>query len=568
MAFPNLLAYSGFHKRAIAYRMSATIAGIAALVCVATLALDFVHVFRGTENMAAPAYGTASAPYSDALDPWLGGGLSFLFDLTPPTRLYRPTIGVFWGSVLAMSERVDMIPILFSAWFFAIVSAMLVIERNESGVRYATIAWLAISALSFTETLQTLYVATANVDLAAFVFTLSGVILLLWQRPGSGRLDPGLLAAAVCLGVAAAVRGPMLLAGPFVIVASTMISRDSRVTRLLVAGTLFSLPLIIDGALQRQFGVTNNGLVSLFCVYSDSKHAWTPGCHDLFLVGRPSAGRVLQGYLNYVFSWNSLRRLAAVAAWRTMRDLSALQSIAAISVLFAVALVSAITRSKVGSPASEERGEEQWLSALWRRLALFALVASAVLMAEYAYTYRFFASGLILIVLASLGSAYLKHWRAFLSLGAYLLGTLFLCLLGLQDTDRYVTTFSFTLPIGLALLIIETRVTNKPLPQSGSAVNAVAFALIAALAFLYLGSFLLTSDLRTVYTTQVYGRAGTALKISDDARIDRSLYYTGDRQLIYTRYDGAPIGSVRRYQHLLNRQSANNSFLAPNGFIP
>ncbi len=67
------------------------------------LCLRFFAGFDGPVNMQAPAFGTASVPYSDALL-WIFGGMQFLLEgsdvaLTP--NLYRPTIGILFGSVMA-----------------------------------------------------------------------------------------------------------------------------------------------------------------------------------------------------------------------------------------------------------------------------------------------------------------------------------------------------------------------------------------------------------------------------------------------------------------------------------
>src|SRR6476646_10736553 len=88
-------------------------------ICTVELVLlgaAIAKVFATPENMAAPTFGTAWAPYSDALGPWLEGGFSFLLGLSPPTYLYRPTIGLFWGSILAAIESVAGIPLFFVGW--------------------------------------------------------------------------------------------------------------------------------------------------------------------------------------------------------------------------------------------------------------------------------------------------------------------------------------------------------------------------------------------------------------------------------------------------------------------
>jgi hypothetical protein len=75
------------------------------------------------------------------------------------------------------------------------------------------------------------------------------------------------------------------------------------------------------------------------------------------------------------------------------------------------------------------------------------------------------------------------------------------------------------------------------------------------------------SALRSLYLTEVHGRSA-AIKISEDERIDRGLYFTGEGTLVYTRSDGIPNGTVRRYRTLkYPGREWNESFVQPNIFV-
>jgi hypothetical protein len=91
-------------------------------------------------------------------------------------------------------------------------------------------------------------------------------------------------------------------------------------------------------------------------------------------------------------------------------------------------------------------------------------------------------------------------------------------------------------------------------------------ACLLVVTFLYLGNFLIPTVVKHTYLTEVYGRRA-AIKISNDEWLDRSLYYTGRRALVYTRFDGTPVGSARRYRALHGYDGdANRSFHEPASF--
>ena len=103
----------------------------------------------------------------------------------------------------------------------------------------------------------------------------------------------------------------------------------------------------------------------------------------------------------------------------------------------------------------------------------------------------------------------------------------------------------------------------------------LASCVIAAVAFLYIGSHILPSDLRSAYLRDVRGKKA-AIKLSDDPQLDRSLYYFGypdvpntrrDWYLFYTRHDVFPLGTVRKYRALESNATFNDSFITPNGFV-
>ena len=546
--------------------------GISSLL---SLLWQVVHVFQTPENMKAPTFGTAGAPYSDALGPWLEGGLSFLFGMQPPDYLYRPTVGLFWSSILAVTSRVEMIPIFFVCWAFIFLAGALLLARDSS-LKKALIIWLALSAISFTQTWLWLNIATTTVDFAAFTLTLSGVILLIYNPTTRSMPVEILLAASLCLGIAAAIRGPMMFGGTVMILARIALLSNNRLRIGLITGLVFIVPIALDIVLQRYLGVINNGIVGLFCVYSDPSHTWTSTCHSMYLEKHPTSGEVQLDYVRFLLSASGLKHFFQTAVWRVSRDLGALQHTAVYVLILAAGFWGSVTLNQSQSSnlpdarVAQKRLEltNNWNSRNWLSLHIATgivglLLAITWLSAKYPW------ANIVLVFLALGVSIGERLWRPSICYCGYIAGTTFLCLIGLA-IDRLQTTFSFLLYLGTAFLIIDTYdKRNFGTEASKNMGLPLAWAVLGSIVVLYGGNFLFPSKLRQTYLSEVYGRPMSAIKLSDDVRIDRSLYYTGNRQLIYTHYDNFPIGATRTYRKLALESGSygNLSFVKPNAFL-
>lgn len=551
-------------------------------------------------------YGTAGAPYLDALL-WLEGGLSFLFDLQPPNYLYRPTIGIFWSSILAATGQVKMIPIFFICSLFAFVAAALFLVRDYS-LRKALILWLVVSAGSF-QTWFDLNIASTNLDLASFAFTITGVILLLVDTGGTPVRVRALIVGSLCLGIAAAVRGPMIFGGGIMILMRLAMIARYRLRIGFVICLVFFAPFILDVALQRYFGAINNGFMGLFCVYYDPSHTWTFPCHSEYLKRQPSGGEVLDGYVQFLFTAKSGWFLFENATLRILQDFAPLQHTAILLLLLLGGVFSFLTGNNSGHFDSTDKWGLQtstWCATdgmqirRWPTLHKTLLVVCSLLIVKWssgdilraglpifsaatAAGKLRWSSGdilwaaipLVWLSLAFGASLRLRYWRPLMCFSGYIAGTAFLTLIGLTF-DRLQSTFSFLLYLGVALLITESY--SSLAPVAGNQKNAgesLSWGVLVTIIFLYAGNFLFSSNLRNTYKREVYGHH-IAMKLSDDASLDRSLYYTGDRKIIYTHYDELPIGAVRGYSRLaldtiidncpLNF-NGNGSYLHPNTFV-
>lgn len=526
-----------------------------ALAVLVGLAFGLYQDFMTPDNMRAPTFGTAWAPYSDALGPWLDGALSFLFGYPPPNYLYRPTVGLFWGSILAAGGRIEGIPGFFSLWLLSLVT-FLTFHVHRCRIGRAFILTLALLASTFTSTWHYLNIATTAVDFPALVITLSGILLVLIGVQDKHHL--ALLVGSLCLGVAGGIRGPMMIAGP-VFFGIAMFAAGRVPVRIMVASLMiFLLPIVIDITLQRHYVVENNGLIALYCAYADPSHAWTPDCHTDFLARMPSGGVIIARFLADLFSIEGIFRLVSLVNARINEDVQVLQGPA--SLAFLVICCLQLSRS-LGAVSNTIVG--------FHKTPHFrALLVTLSLLAVTKFTPHLSWIPLVWLCVMLGYALVLRQWYSLASLAGYLAATTYLCLLGLH-APRLQNTFAFLLPLGLSFLVLfipsySTVIEAQVTPPRR---NYLPIIIAAMVGFLYLSVFNAPSSLRDNYTNVVKGRAGVAIKIGADGRIDRSLYYTGDRQLIYTKNDSLKIGAIRHYERLLTTSIGNESFRKPNRFM-
>jgi hypothetical protein len=514
-----------------------------ALGALAFLAVHFLQALTTLPDMAQPMNGSAWAPHSDALGPWLEGGLAYLFGLPPPFYLYRPTVGIFWGSILAATARIEWIPLFFVLWILA-TGATLAFSAADRALRAALVLTLAYAAIRFPQTWATVGL---DVDLASLALTFSGILLFLWDR---GRwADAAFAVGCACLGAAAAIRGPMMIAGPVLIAIRLLRMERVSVRVLAVAALLFMAPIVFDVGLQDRYGIGSNGMQVLYCIYWDPSHSWTPACTADYWKRLPLSSEVARKFLAFRFSPDGLQLLASHVFWRTARDLALVHSPAT------YALMLGIMALESGYRVQATRSITPFVRAVLIVAALMAIGSRAV-----AHTWAPFA-GIAIATLVAFGT---RDWRALLCFAAYLASILFVATLGLVFHDRLINTFAFTLVLGIGLLAMGDRhPTGEAQPAARPALLGVT---ALTLVFLYAGAFILPATLRDTYLREVYKREGMAVKIGDDPRIDRSLYYPYLRQFIYTRHDDLPLGTVRSYRDTVNNRSGNVSFTSPNAF--
>lgn len=535
-------------------------------------------------NMLAPVFGSASVPYSDALL-WILGGLQFLLEgsdvaLTP--YLYRPTIGILFGSVMAVFNSAEAVPTFF---FLSLLCVLALVSLIASGTRIALMfgLWAMLCVALPGAPLWHVLVNAPMPDLPALLFSVSGllfVVLFLNRRAGVFALCIGLL----LLGIATAIRGALLPAGFLLIVLCCWQRGWKNVGPLAIAGLAsFLTPFILDSFLQRHYHINNNAVVHFYCVVHDAARFWSAACDEMYRRQGVTAAGAIGDYLRFSVSPTGMQFLFSGFIERVRHDLASLSHPA-----FAVALVLAALaniRSQVAAASNRHPilssrtylarwANERW--SLW--ISLIAVIAS-LWIATAGPSELAVALALVCMLL----SAVRRDFIALACFTVYLSGLVMMTAIGVGplfgiNTDRITATYSFALPLALLALVLGNEAPRVPHSDRFDSHwgDRAAVGGAAAIAFLYAAVWVWPSTWRSTFESEVVGKKA-ALKVLDSAAVDRSGYYAfmpnmgsaqGAGVLVYTKRDEFPVGSVRHYQRFLNDQFFVGSFLEPNAMLP
>jgi hypothetical protein len=535
---------------------------------VITLILLAMLFFQMTGDFAqgVTSFGTWRSPYSDALAPWLHGALNYLFYGEPHGYLYRPTIGVFFGSVISVTDRIEAISV-----FFAVLAAsflLLAIPQSDPDLRLALLAWLFIAALNYMTVIQSLNFENLMPDLPAFVFTLAGFYLVLISIRAS-RTDRFVLAIGfLAIGVAATIRGPMMLAGLTMLSLLYAIMVGERRLRLLLpAAMLFLLPISLDIVSQRIYGVINNGVMTMFCFYTEPSYTWTTPCQTRYLEIKPKASIVIANYIQTLLSKQGFSIVIGNLGARIHAEGQQLRSGVFWGTFFVTALLQCWVMARNHGWRNGAATVSERFCVLMRdrhfTVSRIILVALTGLVAhKWGSPATLVMTLSVTVLFISLG---LRLYRPMLAVVAYWVGAIFLALMTQAQQDRLGLTFSFTLYLAIFLCVCDRPRVQKA-DLNPPIVRWLARSTVIVVLFLYFGVFLFPSQWRVIYQSQVEGRTA-ALKISEDR--DRCLYFTGARDLVYVTCDRTPIGSVRQYSKIEAPAGLwNGSYQVPARFVP
>ena len=267
-------------------------------------------------SAAYSGVGNASAPYSDALGPWLHGSLSYYLHNVPLGYLYRPTVGLFFSSILSATNRVAAIPVAFIGFFMLVLGGLFFVsDRSHRAVLTAS---LAVLVLDYAELVRPLNPETLMVDFWAMTFGLIALWLIGLGEAGVKPYLPATLVGFLLLGVVACVRGPQFAAGAAVLLYLAIRWLRRRMwLALLLAPSIFVAPLVLDSAIQKKYGILNDGVVTLYCVYAMPAHRWSSEGHEQYLLEAPSNAEVAAKFGSFLLS----RKAAALLGERCSRVL-------------------------------------------------------------------------------------------------------------------------------------------------------------------------------------------------------------------------------------------------------
>ena len=379
------------------------------------------------------------------------------------------------------------------------------------------------------------------------------------------------------LGIATAIRGALLPAGFLLILLCCWQRGWKNIAPLAIAGLAsFLAPFILDNLLRQQYHTDNNAVIAFYCVVHDATRFWTSACDEMYRRQGVTADGAIGDYLRFAFSQSGMRFLLSGLVERVRHDLASLShpAFAVTLILAALASIRSLAAASKPHPALSARTLVR-LATEFRPLliSLIAVIASLVdgdggtklarcsvlvrLCADQRPASRFRCLGLFRDLSVGSNNDDRNRRRSYI-----------------WNQHRSITaTYSFALPLGLLAFVIG----NEPsAPQLSSRFDMrwgrrVTGGGIAALVFFYFAVWIWPSTWRLTFESDVVGKKA-ALKVLDNAAVDRSGYYVfvpnargtrGAGALIYTKRDEFPVGSVRRYERLMNDQAFIGSFWSP-----
>lgn len=517
-------------------------------------------------------YGTVRAPHSDALT-WLSGALGFYFyGESHNVLMLRPVIGVIFSSILTLAGSIAAVPKLFAGIYVAALAAAFAL----SGLR-GRLALLALAILLWTGQgllIQPLHPDSQNTDFPSFVFTFAGLLPVAAVLGGrrTGTAGAAVLAAGfLLLGFAATIRGPMMVAGPvlllLVLVWGILGARAARgagrepaghrwwgpaVATVAVCGAAFALPVIGDSALRSALGLDAPGAIAFYSFYSDPTHTLTNDAYFRYVTLRPPTSEVMRDYVLFLLSAPGRQVVLDALLERVTMDGNVLREAGFARVLLAAFAVDLGLRLLALLPAGDGRQP-----ALRRLADAFPPAGTSVRLAVAAIAAAVEAgvlgpAGAVLgLAGLALGWSLAAGRAATLAFGlAYLFGLLFLVLTGTKLYPRIAHTYVFALYAAVLWTLFDPPAVAWDGLRRGMAMAVAGVAILAVLVLVGANG-LVPTPMKTVYRTEVMGRSA-AIKIAEDGRLDRSLYFSGNREILYTRADGLPVGTVRRYRSFSN----------------
>jgi len=493
-------------------------------------------------------FGTRFAPASDAMM-WLRGTVHYMNDL--PFKTYRPTINLFFSSILTVFGRIHSIP-LFSILLFFINMTLLFLLFNKRIKTWLTIL-LMILLLFFDQIVDPLNIGQLMMDFPPFVFTIIAIFFIGWALKSKKINFSFLYTGLFILGAAAAVRGIQLVGGVIIVMtAMALIWKKSGKLNILFPPLFFLLPIIIDILLQTKYETKNNGIYCFFCFYADHHHFYTKHCQEIYKSLNISHKEVMFNYFSYLCTAEGFNVLSDYVKYLLSDGLSVLKSKLYITLIILCTVIFTLknygfecaTRLKyiLSSILTKKSVQQPEPSPPFN----FFLVKSGVhiiLVPALVLIFPQYSAEILLIYLALIFFTTILLELTFtnICLSIYLGGVLLFAMMGMPGRERVASGFAFTLPLACLLYIIEDNTKTREF-LAPKRINWILAFNIFVFLFLYTANFM--PPLESNFQLE----RKTLIKLSDDSKRNVSLYYSKEGKLFYTRYDQKRIGFKRPYE--------------------
>lgn len=499
-------------------------------------------------HLAIIGYGDASAPYSDAMDPWLRGTMGYYLHDTPIANLYRPTIGLFFSTILTIFQAVSAIPKAFIAAFLAALIYFFV--SGPLFLRIIIVATLVMLNLNYDVFVSALNPECIMVGFAAMSFSLIGLILIALSQNADTRRWLPAVAGFSLVGIAAAVQGPQLFGGGLVMLwcASQWI-RHREWKTLALSAVAFVAPTLFDNSIRTAYGITNNAVANLYCIYTDPAHAWTPETDQLYHLSNPSNRDVAKHFLKFIASRDGRAFLRSAIAYPQDQDALQLRRLEFLGLLLVCAAlrwwISRGDRAPPNAPPPVHGRQAKWRD--WGgRLCLIGVVFLLYAIAARAAVAPHYAVLLLAMVIA--GAGILRGCPMAVCFALSYVGSLTLhAILGVVSGYRVSVTYEILVFVALICLLVEPPAPSERNASLTRGLPVFSAILILMLAIGYVGNFAGRRGQKSYLRAKLGENIRNVVKVSGDRAIDRSLYFDRNLAYFYTTDDGLPFGSVRTY---------------------
>lgn len=520
---------------------------------IGALVLFVIHLHssfaRLTElHPAVIGYGNASLPNSDAMDPWLRGTMGYYLHGTPTANLYRPTIGLFFSTILTIFQAVSAIPKVFIAAFLA--AAIYFFVSGPIFLRIILVGTLVTLNLNYDVFVSALYPECVMTGFWTLSFSLIGLILIgLGQNAGERRWLPA-VAGFSLVGIAAAVQGPQLLGGGLVLGwCATRWIQDREWKTLALSAVAFLAPTLCDTSIRTAYGITNNAVANLYCVYADPSHAWTPQTDQLYHLRDPSNQEVLGHFLAFITSPDGHAFLRSAMAFTQRQDALQIRRSGFISLLIVCAAIGWWTnRGGHETPYKPFPGPIEKIR--WRdweiRLCLIGVLALIYMIVTRGTAALHYPVLILAGVIAVAGI--LKGCPMAVCFALSYVGSLTLhAVLGDASGYRVSVTYEIFVFVALVCLLVEPSASSDGSAKLARGLPGFSAIVILILAIAYAGNFVGRRGQKSYLRAELGETTRNVVKVSGDRAIDRSLYFDGKLSYFYTNDDGRPFGSIRTY---------------------